>query len=125
MTGGPPDSITRSSADDLETVITDLLGGQYKNPVRVVSFSSADGWGVTSQRKIADETNGWSSRSASRPSNEELNPASLRKLTQSPNEKAKVAHRTALQQRAHHARQFPMQSSEQASHLPARDCQLV
>jgi len=29
---------------DLETVIVDLPGGQYKNPVRVVAFNTADKW---------------------------------------------------------------------------------
>jgi hypothetical protein len=29
---------------DLETVILDLLEGQYKNPVRVVAFNTAEGW---------------------------------------------------------------------------------
>ena len=28
----------------LETVINDLLGGQYYNPVRVVGFNTAEGW---------------------------------------------------------------------------------
>ena len=31
-------------ATDLETVILDLLEGQYKNPVRVVGFNTAEGW---------------------------------------------------------------------------------
>jgi hypothetical protein len=29
---------------DLETVITDLLEGQYRNPVRVIGFNIAEGW---------------------------------------------------------------------------------
>jgi hypothetical protein len=29
---------------DLETVIFDLLEGQYRNPVRVISFNTAEGW---------------------------------------------------------------------------------
>ena len=29
---------------DLETVITDLLDGQYNNPVRIISFNTAEGW---------------------------------------------------------------------------------
>jgi hypothetical protein len=29
---------------DLETVILDLLEGQYKNPVRVVAFNTAEKW---------------------------------------------------------------------------------
>src|SRR5258708_39544549 len=33
---------TDVEATDLETVIQDLLDGQYSNPVRVVSFNTAD-----------------------------------------------------------------------------------
>ena len=29
---------------DLETVITDLLDGQYNNPVRIIAFNVAEGW---------------------------------------------------------------------------------
>ena len=29
---------------DFETVITDLLHGQYSNPVRVIAFNTAEGW---------------------------------------------------------------------------------
>ena len=29
---------------DLETVILDLLEGQYKNPIRVVAFNTAEKW---------------------------------------------------------------------------------
>jgi hypothetical protein len=29
---------------DLETVIADLLQGQYKNPFRVVAFNTVEGW---------------------------------------------------------------------------------
>jgi hypothetical protein len=29
---------------DFETVITDLLDGQFSNPVRVVAFNTAEGW---------------------------------------------------------------------------------
>jgi hypothetical protein len=35
---------TDVEATDLETVIQDLLDGQYSNPVRVVSFNTAEGW---------------------------------------------------------------------------------
>jgi hypothetical protein len=31
-------------AADLETVIVDLFGGQYNNPIRVVAFNTAEGW---------------------------------------------------------------------------------
>jgi len=29
---------------DLETVVTDLLDGQYSNPVRIIAFNTAEGW---------------------------------------------------------------------------------
>ena len=29
---------------DWRTVITDLLGGQYSDPVRIVAFNTAEGW---------------------------------------------------------------------------------
>jgi hypothetical protein len=29
---------------DLETVMTDLLDGQYSKPIRVVAFNTAEGW---------------------------------------------------------------------------------
>jgi hypothetical protein len=35
---------TDVEATDLETVIQDLLDGQYSNPVRVGSFNTAEGW---------------------------------------------------------------------------------
>jgi hypothetical protein len=46
----PPGSLGRvwREADygttDWETVITDLLAGQYKNPIGVIALNSAEGW---------------------------------------------------------------------------------
>ena len=40
---------------DLETVIHDLLDGQYSNPVRVVSFNTAEGRSRDISADIADE----------------------------------------------------------------------
>jgi hypothetical protein len=40
---------------DLETVITDLLGGQYNWPVRVVGFNTAEGWSRDVSEEIAVE----------------------------------------------------------------------
>ena len=42
-------------ATDLETVIHDLLDGQYSNPVRVVTFNTAEGWSRDISADIADE----------------------------------------------------------------------
>jgi hypothetical protein len=40
---------------DLEAVIADLLDGQYKNPVRVVSFNTAEGWSQDVSADVAHE----------------------------------------------------------------------
>jgi hypothetical protein len=40
---------------DLETVIIDLLDGQYKNPIRVVAFNTAEGWSQDVSGDVADE----------------------------------------------------------------------
>jgi hypothetical protein len=40
---------------DLETVIVDLLSGQYSNPIRVVAFNTAEGWSQDVTEDIAQE----------------------------------------------------------------------
>jgi hypothetical protein len=40
---------------DLETVITDLLNDQYKSPVRVIGFNTAEGWSRDVSGEIAHE----------------------------------------------------------------------
>src|ERR1700709_1716197 len=40
---------------DLETVVQDLLSGQYSNPVRVVAFNTVEGWSQDVSADIADE----------------------------------------------------------------------
>jgi hypothetical protein len=42
-------------ATDLETVIVDLLEGQYKNPVRVVAFNTAEKWSQDVSTDVAQE----------------------------------------------------------------------
>ena len=42
-------------ATDLETVIHDLIDGQYSNPVRVVSFNTAEGWSRDISANVAGE----------------------------------------------------------------------
>ncbi len=42
-------------ATRLETVLADLLDGQYSNPVRVVSFNIAEGWSRDASEDIAHE----------------------------------------------------------------------
>jgi hypothetical protein len=40
---------------DLETVIADLLDGQYKNPTRVVAFNIAEKWSQDVSADVAHE----------------------------------------------------------------------
>lgn len=40
---------------DLETVIVDLLEGQYKSPVRVVSFNTTEAWSADVSADVAQE----------------------------------------------------------------------
>src|SRR3981081_2917824 len=40
---------------DLETVILDLLEGQYKGPVRVVCFNTAENWSQDVSKDVAQE----------------------------------------------------------------------
>jgi hypothetical protein len=46
---------TGVEAAALESVITDLLEGQYHNPVRVVGFNTAEGWSRDVSVGVADE----------------------------------------------------------------------
>jgi len=40
---------------DLETVAVGLLTGQYKNPIRVVAFNTAEGWSQDVSSEVAQE----------------------------------------------------------------------
>src|SRR5258705_490180 len=40
---------------DLETVITDLMSGQYSDPVRVVAFNTAENWAEDVSQDVARE----------------------------------------------------------------------
>ncbi len=40
---------------DLETVIADLLDGQYKSPIRVVSFNTVEKWSRDVSAEVARE----------------------------------------------------------------------
>jgi hypothetical protein len=55
---GPNGQVWREAdaeVTDLETVITDLLTGQYKNPVRVIAFNAAEGWSQDVSADVAHE----------------------------------------------------------------------
>jgi hypothetical protein len=40
---------------DFETLVTDLLDGQYSNPIRVVAFNATKGWARDASAEIATE----------------------------------------------------------------------
>jgi hypothetical protein len=40
---------------DKETVIQDMLGGQYNQPVRIIAFNTAEGWASDVSEDIARE----------------------------------------------------------------------
>ena len=40
---------------DLETIITDLMSGQFNDPVRVVAFNTLEHWSEDVSKQIADE----------------------------------------------------------------------
>jgi hypothetical protein len=44
-----------AEATDLETVITDLLTGQYRSPVLVVAFNTAERWSEDVSEDVAEE----------------------------------------------------------------------
>ena len=46
---------TDCEATDLETVIQDLLTGQYSEPVRMVAFNTAQGWARDVSADVAQE----------------------------------------------------------------------
>ena len=46
---------TDEDATDRETLILNLLSGEYKNPVRVVAFNTAERWSRDVTVAIADE----------------------------------------------------------------------
>ena len=50
---------TDEERTDREVVITDLMTGQYSNPVRVVAFNTAEGWSRDMSEEIADELMRW------------------------------------------------------------------
>jgi len=50
---------TDEERTDREIVITDLMTGQYSNPVRVVAFNTAEGWSRDMSEEIADELARW------------------------------------------------------------------
>jgi hypothetical protein len=52
---GPAFAETDVGEADLETVIGDLMSGQYSDPVRVVAFNTAEHWGEDASEDVARE----------------------------------------------------------------------
>jgi hypothetical protein len=48
-------SETDVDKDDLETLIGDLVSGQYSDPVRVVAFNTAEHWAEDASEDVAGE----------------------------------------------------------------------
>jgi hypothetical protein len=46
---------TDVEAADLETLILDMLEGQYQNPCRVVAFNTAEGWSQDVSEDVTQE----------------------------------------------------------------------
>jgi hypothetical protein len=52
---GPAFAETGVAEADLETTITDLMSGQYSNPVRVVAFNTSEHWAEDASEDVARE----------------------------------------------------------------------
>jgi hypothetical protein len=52
---GPAFAETDLSEADLETAISDLMSGQYDDPVRVVAFNTAEHWSEDASEDVARE----------------------------------------------------------------------
>jgi hypothetical protein len=46
---------TSASQTDFETVVADLIAGQYSDPHRVVAFNTAEGWACDASADVARE----------------------------------------------------------------------
>jgi len=47
--------VTDVAEADLETTITDLMSGQYSDPVRVVAYNTAEHWSEDASEDVARE----------------------------------------------------------------------
>jgi len=52
---GPAFAETGVAEADLETTITDLMSGQYSDPVRVVAFNTTEHWSEDASEDVARE----------------------------------------------------------------------
>ena len=54
---------TAPTRTDRQTVVADLVSGQYERPLRIVAFNTADGWARDVTAEIAQEALACTSRS--------------------------------------------------------------
>jgi hypothetical protein len=52
---GAVGEVWHSSSPDRETLIQDMLDGQYEQPVRIVAFNTAQGWSRDMTDDVASE----------------------------------------------------------------------
>ena len=55
MTAGRAYRETDPERADLETVISDLMTGQYNNPISVIAFNAAERWAEDASEDVARE----------------------------------------------------------------------
>jgi hypothetical protein len=53
---GPEGNARQTERTDLDTVITDLLSGQFADPIEVVAFNTLEHWSDDLSKAIATET---------------------------------------------------------------------
>lgn len=50
-----PDAIVKVERTDFETIIADLLSGQFRDPVEVIAFNTLEHWSEDLSRDVARE----------------------------------------------------------------------
>ncbi|WP_335622032.1 hypothetical protein [Bradyrhizobium icense] len=50
-----PDAIVKVERTDFETIIADLLSGQFRDPIEVVAFNTLEHWSEDLSRDVARE----------------------------------------------------------------------
>jgi hypothetical protein len=97
---------------ELENVLQCLLGGQYSNPVRIVSFNTVEGWSCDVSADVAEELPNAATRG--RPSCAALQPSELR----NPSKRQSLGSRQALKWSANSA----LPDSADDKRHPDREC---
>lgn len=50
-----PDAIVKVERTDFETIIADLLSGQFRDPIEVIAFNTLEHWSEDLSRDVARE----------------------------------------------------------------------